>query len=67
MDIQITVKEILATGVTQNELAVKLKCSQALVSAFVTGKRGASVRYDIGKRLEAIHKEVLRKRRPTPP
>ena len=59
MDTQTIVKEILGTGVTQGELAEKAHCSQALISAYLNGKRGSRPTYEIGARLMDIHRAVV--------
>jgi transcriptional regulator with XRE-family HTH domain len=59
MDTQTIVKEILGTGVTQDELAERANCSQALISAYLNGKRGSRPTYEIGARLMDIHRAVV--------
>lgn len=57
MNPQTTVAEILATGLTQMQLASLVPCSQAAVSSLLTGVRGNRISKQIGDRLEAIHSE----------
>jgi transcriptional regulator with XRE-family HTH domain len=59
MDMKTTVEQILATGITQADLAGRVPCSQALISAFLQGKRGQNVTYLIGSRLNELHTELV--------
>lgn len=72
MNPQTTVAEILATGLTQQQLADIVPCSQAAVSSLLTGHRGNRISKHIGDRLEAIHlercaKTTRRRAKKTPP
>lgn len=58
-----TVAEILATGLTQIELAGLVPCSQSAISSLLTGARGDRISKALGDRLEAIHLERCKKRR----
>lgn len=62
MDTQKTVTDLLATGLTQQALAKLADCSQSLISALSTGKRGQRPSKSIGDRLEALHRKRCRKR-----
>jgi hypothetical protein len=62
MTYQITVDEILATGLTQAQLASIVPCSQTAISSLRTGLRGKRISKFLGDRLDQIHKE-----RCTPP
>jgi predicted transcriptional regulator len=63
MSPQTTVAEILASGLTQMELASLVPCSQSAVSSLLTGARGARISKRIGDRLEEIHFERCVKRK----
>ncbi|KVE27756.1 hypothetical protein WI93_12035 [Burkholderia vietnamiensis] len=55
MDIQKAVSDLLASGLTQSQLAGLIPCSQSLVSSLLTGSRGARVSYAIASRIMALH------------
>ena len=57
-EIQQMVNELLSSGLTQAELAIKADCSQPAISAYSKGRRGTESSYAIGKRLTALHKEI---------
>lgn len=57
MDIKQTVNDILASGLTQQELADLVPCSQATICAYANGDRGARPSLQIGLRLSELHKE----------
>lgn len=69
MDTKTIVSELLATGLTQQELANLVPCSQAAINAYLSGKRGARPSYPIGRRLDELHTERVsnkaRRRRST--
>lgn len=58
MDIQQTVIELLATGMTQQQLADRVMCSQSLIAAFVNGTRGKQPSLNIGVRVIELHAEI---------
>lgn len=62
MNPQTTVAEILATGLTQSQLAKLVPCSQSQVSAFLRGARGHRISKNLGDRLEQIHAERCMKK-----
>jgi hypothetical protein len=66
MNPQITVAEILATGLTQTQLAALVPCSQTAVSSLLTGVRGGRISKQIGDRLEEIHSERCPPLKPKP-
>jgi len=57
MDTKQVVSELLATGLTQQELADLIGCSQATINAFLNGNRGARPSFSIGQPLLALHAE----------
>jgi hypothetical protein len=57
MDIKKVTLEILSTGLTEQQLAHLIPCSQSLINAFKSGKRGKRTSLVIGERLRAIHAE----------
>lgn len=57
MDTQKTTVDLLASGLTQQELANLVPCSQSLINAFSKGKRGSNPTYVIAKRLLELHSQ----------
>ncbi len=57
MDTQKITQDLLATNLTQQELADLVPCSQSLINAFLNGTRGSRVTKTIGDRLEELHAE----------
>lgn len=57
MNIKNTVSELLETGLTQQALADLVPCSQSLINAFFSGKRGSRPSHAIGNRLMELHAE----------
>jgi len=55
------VAEMLATGLTQQELADKVPCNQATISKFVRGDRGERPTMKLGNRLLKLHKKICKK------
>ncbi|MBF8177833.1 hypothetical protein [Herminiimonas contaminans] len=55
MDTKKTVEELLATGLTQAQLAELVPCSQSLIAAFVGGSRGKQTSFVIVDRLQKLH------------
>lgn len=55
MDIRKAVSDLLESGLTQSQLAAAADCSQSLISALHSGKRGARPSYGIAKRIEQLH------------
>jgi predicted transcriptional regulator len=64
MNPQTIVADILATGLTQTQLAKLVPCSQSQISSLLTGARGNRISKEIGDSLERLHVELcsLRKR-----
>ena len=62
MNIQQTINELLASGMTQSEIASEIGKTQAYVSFLANGKNGASPSYDLVVRLQALR---LRKFQPS--
>jgi transcriptional regulator with XRE-family HTH domain len=57
METQKITSELLATGLTQQELADLIDCSQSTVAAFLNGTRGSNPTYAIATRLLELHTE----------
>lgn len=57
MDTQNRTLALLATGLTQQELADLIPCSQSTINAFSKGHRGNRPSYLIGKRLDELYAE----------
>tara|TARA_R110001599_G_scaffold171353_1_gene362409 strand:+ start:433508 stop:433729 length:222 start_codon:yes stop_codon:yes gene_type:complete len=55
MDTKKIVEELLATGLTQAQLAELVPCSQSLIAAFVGGSRGKQTSFVIVDRLQKLH------------
>lgn len=70
---QAQVAAILATDLTQAQLASIVPCSQTSISSLLTGKRGNRISKTLGDRIEAIYVErcilnrAPRKASPAPP
>lgn len=62
MDTKKITSELLATGLTQQELADKAECSQSLISALLRGERGTRLSFEIGSRLVKLHKRLCSKK-----
>jgi transcriptional regulator with XRE-family HTH domain len=58
MDTKKITNEMLATGITQQELADRVPCSQSTINAFASGKRGSRPTLVIGLRLLELHAEI---------
>lgn len=64
MDMQKIVSDLLATELTQAQLAELVPCSQATINAFLHGDRGKRPSFAIGLRLNNLHtKRCLSKKR----
>jgi transcriptional regulator with XRE-family HTH domain len=59
MDIQLIVNEILETGLTQTDVATRVKCSQATISDLARGLQ-TTTKIDIGLRILELHAEVVK-------
>lgn len=57
MDTQKIVTELLATGLTQKQLADLAGCGQPAINAFSKGNRGKRPSFSIGQRLCELHRE----------
>lgn len=57
MDFQKITAELIATGLTQQELAGLIPCSQPTISHFLKGSRGARPSMAIGNRLLDLYRE----------
>jgi transcriptional regulator with XRE-family HTH domain len=62
MDIQLKVKEILETGLTQSAVAEKVNCSQATISDLANGKQSTTT-IQLGLKIIELHQKVLRQSR----
>jgi len=60
---QIIVSDLIATGLTQQELADMVPCGQSTISAYLKGNRGTNPSYQIGKQLEVLHKKFCSKKK----
>lgn len=58
MDMKTKVSRILETGLTQQQLADLVPCSQSTINAFSKGKRGMRPSMEIGIRINAIHAQL---------
>ena len=56
---RVMVQELLATGLTQGELAKRLPCTQSNISRIAKGEY--SPRFDLGVAIEALHTELVTK------
>ena len=57
MNWKLIVSELLATGLTQQQLAELAGCSQNMISDLRLGKKGERLGYSIGKSLVDLHQE----------
>jgi transcriptional regulator with XRE-family HTH domain len=55
------VLDMLATGITQQQLADMVPCGQGTISKYALGLRGERPTMEIGNRLIALHKKLCRK------
>lgn len=71
MDTKKITSELLASGLTQKELANLVPCGQSTIAAYLSGARGHRLSKEIGDKLEALHLERCSVKRPrraaTPP
>jgi hypothetical protein len=63
MDFQKITSDLLGTGLTEQQLADLVPCSQPTINAFRHGKRGARPSMQIGTRLVELHKQRCKARR----
>ncbi|WP_147328297.1 hypothetical protein [Duganella sp. BJB475] len=66
MDIQKITSELLASGLTQQELADQVPCSQGLINAYAQGNRGKRPTMAIGNRLIELHASRCTQSNPNP-
>ncbi|WP_374727712.1 helix-turn-helix domain-containing protein [Herbaspirillum frisingense] len=57
MDTKHIVREILQSGLTQQQLAEMVPCGQSTISAYLKGARGIRPSMQIGMRLAAIFEQ----------
>jgi predicted transcriptional regulator len=57
MNIQKIISELLSSGLTQQELASLVPCSQSLISALLRGERGSRLSFQVGQGLMDIHRK----------
>lgn len=57
MDTQKITADLLASGLTQQELADLVPCGQSTIAAYLSGTRGSRLSKQIGDRLEELHAE----------
>ena len=62
MDTKKLVSELLEQGLTQKELASLACCSQSLISALRNGERGKRLSFQIGDRLNSLHKKMCKRK-----
>jgi predicted transcriptional regulator len=73
MDTKKYTSDLIATGLTQQELADRLECSQSTIAAYLNGTRGRNLSKAIGDKLERLHRKLCRatpkqvERTPAPP
>lgn len=63
MNIQSIVQDLLASGLTQTEIAAKCDCAQSRISEIANG-RAANVSFALGTALVALHKSRKRRIKP---
>lgn len=63
MDTKKLVSELLGTGLTQTALGEMIGCTQGYLSHIITGRRGKSVSYEIGSKIEILHERLVLKKR----
>ena len=61
MSWQVVISDLVAAGMTQEEIAKDANCSQAFVSDLKNGNR-KDCRYEIGAALVALHEKVLKQK-----
>jgi len=66
MDTKKITSELLATGLTQQQLAALVPCGQSTIAAFMNGTRGSNPTFAIATRLLELHAERCGAKR-TPP
>jgi Predicted transcriptional regulator with C-terminal CBS domains len=52
------IQDLKDRGLTQEEIASRVGCSQNYVSDLYNGKRGQALSYSLGQRLVTLHKSV---------
>lgn len=57
MDTKKITADLIGTGLTQQELADLVPCSQSAICSLLSGKRGTRPSYAIAKRLDELHAE----------
>lgn len=58
MDLQKITSDLLSTGLTQQQLADLVPCSQPTINKFLSGDRGINPSYRITRRLVELHEEM---------
>jgi len=58
MDTKKLTSDLIETGLTQQELANLLLCSQSTIAAYLNGTRGTNLTKAIGDRLEHLHEQL---------
>ncbi len=59
MNAQKIIADLLGTGLTQAALAAEVGCSQSLIAAISTGRRGKRLSYEFGARLKEMHDRLF--------
>lgn len=57
MDTKKITRDLLESGLTQQELADLVPCGQSTIAAYLAGTRGKQLSKAIGDRLEQLHAE----------
>lgn len=66
MDTQKITTELLGTGITEQQLADLIPCSQSTISAYRNGARGSRPSLAIGLRLIELHRDRCAKQTSPP-
>ncbi len=61
MELKKLVLDLEKAGLTQSEIGSRIGCAQSTVSGWRTGARGARPAYALTKKLEDLHKKVVKK------
>ncbi|WP_155626223.1 helix-turn-helix domain-containing protein [Burkholderia vietnamiensis] len=59
MNAQSIISALMAAGFTQMEIERRSGVDQSTVSGLYTGKRGKRVSYEVVRKLQALHSEVV--------
>ncbi|HEM7889455.1 hypothetical protein [Burkholderia cepacia] len=59
MNPQAIISDLLNFGFTQMEIERRTGVDQSTISSLYTGKRGKRVSYEVGSKLQALHRAVF--------